>query len=340
MSRCLQLAANGMGTTRPNPMVGSVVVYKDTIIGEGWHLKPGDPHAEVNAINSVQDKSLLRHSTLYVNLEPCSHFGRTPPCADLIITSKIPTVVIGTVDPHAIVKGAGIKKLLDSGIDVVVGVLENECTELNKRFFTFMQNKRPYIILKWAESADGFIAPERRLEQKPVWITNLLSRQLVHKWRSEEHAILVGTQTVLDDNPELTVREWTGNNPIRVVLDFSSRADKNSLIFNDEAKTILITGTSQFAELSHNVIIEKVEKIDVKMILEVLYNHAITSVIVEGGSRTLQSFIDENLWDEARVFLGNKMFGSGIKAPQFKPAASDLKLIGEDRLSVYKNCAE
>ncbi|HEY0046064.1 MAG TPA: dihydrofolate reductase family protein, partial [Flavobacterium sp.] len=234
----------------------------------------------------------------------------------------------------------GIKKLLDSGIVVVVGVLENECTELNRRFFTFMQKKRPYIILKWAESADGFIAPEKRLEQKPVWITNSLSRQLVHKWRSEEHAILVGTQTVLDDNPELTVREWSGNNPIRVVLDYSSRADKNSLIFNDEAKTILITGTSQFPELSQNVIIEKVKEIDVKTILEVLYKHAITSVIVEGGSRTLQSFIDENLWDEARVFLGNKMFGSGIKAPQFKHAASDLKLIGEDRLSVYKNCAE
>ena len=210
--RCIELAKNGLGTTHPNPLVGSIIVYKDEIIGEGWHKKAGEPHAEVIAINSVKDKSLLPKATIYVSLEPCSHFGKTPPCCDLIIANIIPNVVIGTMDPFAKVAGNGIKKLVEAGKNVIVGILEDECNELNKRFFTFHNKKRPYIILKWAESLDGFIAPLTKVKKEPVWITNDYSRQLVHKWRSEEQAILVGTNTIIDDNPSLTTRDWTGNN--------------------------------------------------------------------------------------------------------------------------------
>ena len=203
IKRCLELAKNGLGTTYPNPLVGSVIVYNNEIIGEGWHRKSGEPHAEVNAINSVKDKSLLSKATIYVSLEPCSHYGKTPPCCDLIIKHKIPNVVVGTIDPNSKVSGSGIKRLQENGANVTVGVLEKECNELNKRFFTFHNKKRPYIILKWAESQDGFMAPLGKEKQEPVWISNTFSRQLVHKWRSEEQAILVGTNTVLDDNPKI-----------------------------------------------------------------------------------------------------------------------------------------
>ena len=221
MKRCIELAKNGLGTTYPNPLVGSVIVHKGKIIGEGRHKKAGEPHAEVHAINSVKNKALLSESSIYVSLEPCSHFGKTPPCCDLIVKNRIPNIVIGTVDPNIKVAGNGIKKLTDAGATVTVGILEKECKKLNKRFFTFHENKRPYIILKWAESQDGFIAPSKNIrhEQKPFWITNEFSRQFVHKWRSEEQAILVGTQTIIDDNPSLTVRDWVGKNPIRVVID-------------------------------------------------------------------------------------------------------------------------
>ena len=241
INRCIQLAKNGLGTTYPNPMVGSVIVYNDEIIGEGWHQKAGESHAEVNAINSVKDKSLLSKSTIYVSLEPCSHFGKTPPCCDLIIKNNIPNVVIGTVDPFAKVAGNGIKKLLEAGKNVTIGILEDECNDLNKRFFTFHTKKRPYIILKWAESADGFIAPSSKDKKEPVWITNEISRQLVHKWRSEEQAILVGTQTVLDDNPSLTTRDWFGKNPIRIVLDQNNKISKENHIFDSQAKTLSIS---------------------------------------------------------------------------------------------------
>lgn len=226
MKRCIELAKNGLGTTYPNPLVGSVIVHDGKIIGEGWHKKAGEPHAEVNAVNSVKDKSLLKEATIYVSLEPCSHFGKTPPCCDLIIANKIPNVVVGTVDPFAKVAGNGIKKLIESGKNVTIGILEDECNELNKRFFTFHQKKRPYIILKWAETTDGFIAPISKEEKSPVWITNPYSRQLVHKWRTEEQAILVGTNTVLDDNPKLDARDFSGNNPVRIVLDKSGKISK------------------------------------------------------------------------------------------------------------------
>ena len=345
MRRCLELAKNGLGTTYPNPMVGSVIVFDDKIIGEGWHRKAGEPHAEVNAVNSVKDKSLLKKSTIYVSLEPCSHYGKTPPCCDLIIENEIPNVVIGTVDRNIKVAGNGIKKLIEAGKNVKVGVLEIECAELNKRFFTFHEKKRPYIILKWAETQDGFIAPEEILrksqndnEQKPVWITNEFSRQLVHKWRSEEQAILVGTQTVIDDNPKLDVRDWTGESPIRIVLDQNNRIPKDNYIFNNEVKTIILC-QSIIAIKKENCIFEIVdfEQNLVQQILIVLYKHQIQSIIIEGGRQTLQTFIDENLWDEARIFIGKSNFGNGTKAPTIALKNSEKNLIGTDELILSRN---
>jgi diaminohydroxyphosphoribosylaminopyrimidine deaminase/5-amino-6-(5-phosphoribosylamino)uracil reductase len=314
--RCIELAKNGLGTTYPNPMVGSVIVCDGKIIGEGWHKKSGEPHAEVHAVNAVKDKSLLKKSTIYVSLEPCSHYGKTPPCCNLIIENKIPNVVIGTVDPNVKVAGNGIKKLIAAGAKVTVGVLETECKELNKRFFTFHKNKRPYVILKWAESKDGFIAPLTKSEQKPVWITNEFSRQLVHKWRSEEQAILVGTATVVDDNPKMNVRDWTGKNPTRIVLDLNNRISKESYIYDNQVKTIIFSN-SLSAITKENCIFETIyfKKNLAKQILNTLYKHQIQSVIIEGGSQTLQTFIDENLWDEVRLFIGNQNFEIGIKGP-------------------------
>ena len=221
--RCIQIGSNGLGTAQPNPMVGAVIVYNNRIIGEGYTSPYGGSHAEVNAINSVHDISLLSESTLYVTLEPCSHFGKTPPCSDLIIKHQIPRVVIGCIDDNPEVAGRGVKKLRDSGCEVILGILEEDCKNHHKRFFTFHNKKRPYIILKWAESGDGYIAPKTKKEKQPVWITNAYSRQLVHRWRSEEHAILVGTTTVMEDNPSLTVSDWKGPNPIIVVLDRSKK---------------------------------------------------------------------------------------------------------------------
>ncbi|WP_073210572.1 bifunctional diaminohydroxyphosphoribosylaminopyrimidine deaminase/5-amino-6-(5-phosphoribosylamino)uracil reductase RibD [Flavobacterium xinjiangense] len=336
--RCIELAKNGLGTTYPNPMVGSVIVYNDKIIGEGWHKKAGEPHAEVNAINSVKDKSLLKKATIYVSLEPCSHFGKTPPCCDLIIKNKIPNVVIGTVDPNEKVAGNGIKKLLEAGTHVTVGILEAECNKLNKRFFTFHEKKRPYIILKWAESQDGFIAPLEKLEKKPVWITNRYSRQLVHKWRSEEQAILVGTQTVIDDNPKLDVRDWTGNNPIRVVLDQNNRASNDSQIFDGQTKTIVFSKLKSPVE-KENIIFEVIdfEQNIATQIVQKLYQHQIQSVIIEGGRQTLQTFIDSNLWDEARIFIGNIKIKEGIKAPTLVKKSFEKLSIGNDELILSRN---
>ena len=345
IARCIQLAQNGLGTTYPNPMVGSVIVYDNKIIGEGWHRKAGEPHAEVNAINSVKDKSLLDKATIYVSLEPCSHFGKTPPCCDLIIKNKIPNVVIGTVDPNVKVAGNGIKRLIEAGTKVTVGVLENECNELNKRFFTFHQKKRPYIILKWAESQDGFIAPDvtfrnalNENEIKPVWITNSYSRQLVHKWRSEEQAILVGTQTVIDDNPKLDVRDWTGCNPIRVVLDQNNRIPKNRQVFDNQNKTIVISKTIQNVA-QENLIFEIVdfEKNTAQQLAKAMYGHQIQSIIIEGGRQTLQTFIEANLWDEARVFSGPALFNTGTRAPALSKSYCTKQMIGTDELIISRN---
>ncbi|WP_026706342.1 bifunctional diaminohydroxyphosphoribosylaminopyrimidine deaminase/5-amino-6-(5-phosphoribosylamino)uracil reductase RibD [Flavobacterium soli] len=338
IKRCIELAKNGLGTTYPNPLVGSVIVYENKIIGEGWHKKSGEPHAEVNAVNSVKDKSLLSKSTIYVSLEPCSHFGKTPPCCDLIIANNIPNVVIGTVDPNEKVAGKGIKKLIEAGKNVTIGILEDECNELNKRFFTFHQKQRPFIILKWAETLDGFISPKEKVEQKPVWITNQYSRQLVHKWRSEEHAILVGTQTVMDDNPSLNVRDWKGNNPIRIVLDRKNRIPKESSIFNNEATTLLISDENQIAENS-NLIVERIDFDGniAEEITTILFKHNIQSVIIEGGRQMLQIFIDANSWDEARIFKGGISFGNGTKAPVLNSIVRERFTILNDELLIFSN---
>lgn len=338
IKRCIELAKNGLGTTYPNPMVGSVIVYKDKIIGEGWHKKAGEPHAEVNAVNSVKDKSLLKKATIYVSLEPCSHFGKTPPCCDLIIKNKIPNVVIGTVDPNIKVAGNGIKKLIEAGIKVTVGILETECHELNKRFFTFHEKKRPYIILKWAETQDGFIAPLEKSEKKPVWITTVYSRQLVHKWRTEEQAILVGTQTVIDDNPKLNARDWYGNDPIRLVLDRNNRIPKNFHVFDNKTKTILFSKLESTIE-EENTIFEVIdfEQNVAAQIIKMLYQHQVQSVIIEGGLKILQTFIDENLWDEARIFIGNAKFYSGTKAPILDKKPFEKYSIGNDELIISRN---
>lgn len=326
IKRCIELAKNGLGTTYPNPLVGCVIVFNNEIIGEGWHQKAGEPHAEVNAINSVKDKSLLSKATIYVSLEPCSHFGKTPPCCDLIIANKIPNVVIGTVDPFAKVAGKGIKNLLEAGKKVTVGVLEDECNELNKRFFTFHTKKRPYIILKWAESQDGFIAPLAKEKKEPIWITNEFSRQLVHKWRGEENAILVGTNTVMEDNPTLNVRDWTGNNPIRIVLDQNNRIPKEFHIFDNQATTISVS--KDIINFKNNTANE---------IVSFLFKNEIQSVIIEGGSQTLQTFIDSNIWDEARVFKGSLSLKEGINAPNIKLRNARKKQLLEDELLTYIN---
>ena len=340
IKRCINLAQNGLGTTFPNPMVGSVIVYENQIIGEGWHKKAGEPHAEVNAIRSVKDKSLLKKATIYVSLEPCSHFGKTPPCCDLIIEHQIPNVVVGTVDPNEKVAGNGIKKLIAAGANVTVGVLEKECNELNKRFFTFHQQKRPYIILKWAQSQDGFLSPEKEIEQdrKPVWITNAYSRQLVHKWRSEEQAILAGTQTVIDDNPKLNTRDWSGNNPVRVVLDQNNRIPKDSFVFDNTVKTIVFTKseTNLSAENTNFEVIDFNQNI-IPQILAVLHQNQIQSIIIEGGLQTLQSFIDENIWDEARIFIGNISFEKGTKAPMIQMKNPIKTYIQSDELLNIRN---
>lgn len=337
MQRCLELAKNGLGTTYPNPMVGSVIVFENKIIGEGWHQKAGEPHAEVNAINSVKDKSLLSKSTIYVSLEPCSHFGKTPPCSDLIIHHKIPNVVVGTVDPNEKVAGKGIEKLRKSGASVIVGVLEKKCLELNKRFFSFHNQKRPYIILKWAESADGFLSPKTKNEQKPVWITNPYSRQLVHKWRTEEQAILVGTTTVLADNPQLNSRDWLGNNPIRIVLDRSVKISDEYEVKNGKQRTIFITEKENFVSVKNcnfetiifdNQLAEKIS--------DLLFQKGIQSVIIEGGLQTLQTFIDANLWDEARIFKGSLLFQQGTKAPNLVGKTVKRTTILNDELLILK----
>jgi diaminohydroxyphosphoribosylaminopyrimidine deaminase/5-amino-6-(5-phosphoribosylamino)uracil reductase len=337
MHRCIQLAKNGLGTTAPNPMVGAVLTYNNRIIGEGYTSPFGGAHAEVNAIASIKEPQLLPKATLYVTLEPCSHFGKTPPCADLIIKNKIQRVVIGLLDPHQKVAGKGIQKLKDAGCDVRVGVLEKECKEHHKRFLTFHNKKRPYIILKWAETADGFVAPEKLLrntEPEPYWITGSLSKQLVHKWRSEEQAILVGTATVLEDNPKLDVRLWTGKSPTRIVLDTELRIPQDYHVLDKKQRTIIftrVTDTTKYMEGIEYAYLNEPNN-NAEDICSALFRLNIQSLIVEGGAKTLQSFIDANLWDEARIFKGASLFKKGIKAPRVNGRMVTSKKIGQDDL--------
>jgi diaminohydroxyphosphoribosylaminopyrimidine deaminase/5-amino-6-(5-phosphoribosylamino)uracil reductase len=315
-----------LGSTAPNPMVGCVIVVNNQIIAEGYTSPYGGPHAEVNAIKALKDVSLLAKATLYVTLEPCAHFGKTPPCSDLIIAHKIPRVVIGCIDTHAKVCGKGVAKLKAAGCEVTVGVLEVECKAHHKRFFTYHNKKRPYIILKWAESTDGFMAPRSKSETKPVWISNTYSRQLVHQWRAEEQAILVGANTVVQDNPSLTTREVEGPNPIRVVIDLKHSLADFYQVFNSEAKTIRLTAKDIDAQLPLAF-----------QVCKALHSHHITSVIIEGGQKTLQAFIDENLWDEARIFVGERPLKSGISTPKIKGTLVSEHSIKSDFLKLLIN---
>ena len=331
MQRCIELASKAMGCASPNPMVGSVIVYNNKIIGEGYHEKYSSHHAEVNAINSVKDKSLLSKSTLYVNLEPCAHFGKTPPCSDLIIQNKIPEVVIGCVDTFSEVSGKGIERMRSVGIDVKVGVLENESRELNKRFFTFHEKKRPYIILKWAESKDGFIAPKN--QTKPFWMTSSESKKLAHKWRAEEDAILVGRITAEKDNPSLTVREVEGSNPIRIIIDKDLKLSADFNLFNNDAKTIVFNQLKSEENNSNNYIKINFHNLT-KNILQELHKQNIQSIIIEGGTKTLQSFIDKNLWDEARIFTTKKTLTEGVKHPTIEGEMISEDETGGDRFKI------
>lgn len=318
MSRAIELAKLGMGRVAPNPMVGCVIVHNGLIIGEGYHRKYGEAHAEVNAINSVKKPSLLCESTIYVTLEPCSHFGKTPPCADLIVEKGIPRVIVGTVDTNEKVSGRGLERLKNAGIEVITGILEEECDRMNRRFLTVHEKKRPYIILKWAQTEDGFIDRSREEEEfgQPTWITNDLSRIAVHKMRSDEAAILVGTNTALKDNPSLTVRYWNGNHPLRMVLDRKGILPESCALLDQSTETIVFTET----ELPSKPNLEYV-RIDfgpgmLEAINVVLSSRGIQSLLVEGGKALLESYMNEGLWDEARVYVGNTRFGSGIKAPE------------------------
>lgn len=350
MQRCLELAQNGLRAAMPNPSVGAVLVHEGRIIGEGHTSSYGGPHGEVNCINSVSeaDRHLIPEATLYVSLEPCSHYGKTPPCCDLIIRHQIKNIIVGTIDPNEKVAGNGIRKLQEAGKNVMVGILEKECREINRRFFTFHEKQRPYIILKWAESADGFLSPLKRSldgsivgsleEKKPVWITNTYSRQLVHKWRSEEVAILVGTQTVLDDNPQLDVRDWTGPSPVRILLDRTGKISDSHSVKNQKIKSIILTEKRDLTNLD-NLLYEVVPFDDdlPKAIMEVSHRHNLLSVIVEGGRQTLQTFIDAGLWDEARVFRGKAVFSEGTKAPILDAAPETSQQILDDELLIFRN---
>ena len=337
IKRCLEISKQGIGTTRPNPSVGAVLVVDNKIIGEGYTSPYGGNHAEVNAISSVKNDEDLKKATMYVTLEPCSHYGKTPPCADLIVRSGIKKVVIGCLDINEIVAGRGVERLQNAGCEVVVGVLENECKAHHKRFFTFHSKKRPYIILKWAETTDGYIAPKNKAKQAPVWITKKSSRQLVHKWRSQEHSILVGTTTILDDNPSLDVRSWKGENPLRIVIDKNLKIPRNLKVYDGSVKTIFIN--QKLTASNGNLYFEKINFSNpvALQVCEVLYRHKVQSLIVEGGQKTIQTFIDENLWDEARVFSGALTFQEGTKAPLLDiPFLNEENLMG-DRLKTFIN---
>ncbi|MDD3860092.1 MAG: bifunctional diaminohydroxyphosphoribosylaminopyrimidine deaminase/5-amino-6-(5-phosphoribosylamino)uracil reductase RibD [Bacteroidales bacterium] len=339
INRCLELARKGLGSVSPNPMVGSVIVYEDRIIGEGYHRKCGEAHAEVNAVNSVSDKSLLKKSTIYVSLEPCSHFGKTPPCTDMIIREGIPKIVVGSIDPYFKVAGKGIEKLKTAGREVITGVLEKKCVELNKRFYTFHTKRRPYIILKWAQTKDGYIDYRREssTERKASWITNEYCRTLIHKWRTEEDAFLVGTNTVLLDNPQLTARNWFGRNPLRITIDQDNKLDKNLKIFDNQAETMVFNSKKDSVE--NNISLIKIDfSIDIiPQILEKLFENQIQSIVVEGGLKTLQAFIDSGFWDEARVFTGKHIFKDGVSAPIFNQSPTNYELFDESELGWFYN---
>lgn len=339
MQRCLQLAQLGLGKTAPNPMVGSVIVWKDQIIGEGYHHAAGLAHAEVEAINMVSDISKLSDSTVYVNLEPCNHSGKTPPCTDLIITHKIPRVVVGQEDPNPLVAGKGLERLRKSGVDVTDGIMEQESRELNRRFNVFHSLKRPYILLKWAQTKDGFIDHVREADQtvKPKWITDEYCRMHVHKWRTEEPAILIGTRTAILDNPKLNIRSWIGKAPIRLILDRHSSLPKHLHIFDQSQETWVFSEKNASMKKNLETIQIQSGKPDLEQLMSILYVRQVQSVMVEGGAELLDSFIQENLWDEARVFTGPGTFGNGVKGPHLSSSPETQKQMGNSLLEIFRN---
>ncbi|WP_316808639.1 bifunctional diaminohydroxyphosphoribosylaminopyrimidine deaminase/5-amino-6-(5-phosphoribosylamino)uracil reductase RibD [Pedobacter agri] len=341
IKRCLELASLAIGNVSPNPMVGCVIVHNGKIIGEGYHQQYGEAHAEPNAIKSVIERfgaeaeTLLRESTAYVNLEPCAHFGKTPPCADLFVKHQLKKVVIGNRDPFSGVDGKGIEKLKNAGIEVFSGILDEECREFNRRFFTRIQKQRPYIILKWAETANGYFATK---DGHQKWISGALAKRLAHRWRTEEDAILVGKQTAIMDNPQLTAREWPGKNPIRLVIDKNLEVPQSNHIYNAEAKTII------FNEVKTDVIgnIHYIQMEDMHFYLAQkiafqLYLMDVQSVIVEGGAKILTQFLDANLWDEARIFSSLGSWGDGVPSPVINGHLQEQIQVGADKLSIYKN---
>ncbi len=312
MARCLQIAQNGISHAAPNPMVGAVIVHNHRIIGEGYHICCGKAHAEVNAINSVKDEALLRESTIYVSLEPCSHYGKTPPCADLIIRKQIPRVVVGCIDPFAKVSGRGVQKLRDAGIEIKVGVLEKECLELNRRFMTFNKLKRPYITLKWAESANGYMGTE----EAPCMMSSPITQMITHKRRAEHKSIMVGRRTALIDNPSLTVRSWVGENPIRLVIDRTLSLPSSLQLFNGQVPTIIFTEKEVVSQENMEYVKIDFNEDIIPQILQELYNRNIQSVLVEGGRILLESFLKARLWDEIFIEKTPVVLPSGVKAPQ------------------------
>lgn len=345
MSRCIELAKNGRYTAAPNPSVGCVIVYKNQIIGEGATSPFGGPHAEVNALQAVEDKSLLADATLYVSLEPCSHFGKTPPCVDSILKHNIPSVVIGVRDPNPLVGGQGIQKLRDAGCSVEEGILENECRNSNIRFFTFYQKKRPYIILKWAQTPDGYIAPSQKLrnaDPEPFWISNTYSRQLVHHWRAEEKAVLVGTNTALEDNPRLNLRDWGGDPPLRIVLDRELKIPLDFHLLDLAGETLVLTDVKDESRYKKGVQYRQIDFASnlADQLCSLLWEMNISSLIVEGGSKTLNTFIKSGIWDEARIFTGARSLGEGVKAPRIQGYLKTKEEIGSDNLEILLNDQE
>jgi diaminohydroxyphosphoribosylaminopyrimidine deaminase/5-amino-6-(5-phosphoribosylamino)uracil reductase len=338
MKRCFELARKGLGLTRANPLVGCVILHGDRIIGEGYHHEFGGPHAEVNAIRSVKEQHLLPESTLYCNMEPCAHHGKTPPCSVLICQKGIRKVVISNTDPFPSVNGAGIRQMEAAGIEVSKGCLEQEGYHLNRRFLHFHGEKRPYVILKWARTRDGFIDFVRE-PGDPVgtnWITDRVSRTLVHKWRSEETAVMIGTHTVITDNPRLNVRRWTGMDPVRITIDRKGRLANDSRILDGSQDTLVFTGVSgKYSGRTRSIPVDPSYDLDDLMVE--LYEQQILSVFVEGGAELHRSFIESGLWDEARVFTGKVSFGQGVKAPEIPGEPAERLGFGDTRLDLYLN---
>lgn len=339
--RCLDLAILGMGNVSPNPMVGCVIVLNDKIIGEGYHQQYGKAHAEPNAVKAVFDQygdeaeAMLKHATAYVSLEPCAHFGKTPPCADLFVKHQIKKVVIGNRDPFSSVDGKGIEKLKYAGIEVLCGVLDDECRYLNRRFFTRIQQQRPYIILKWAETANDYFATK---DGHQKWISGALSKRLAHQWRTEEDAILIGKQTAIMDNPQLTSREWPGKNPIRLVIDKSLQVPLSNHIFNTEAKTIIFNEIkTDVVDNIHYIQMEDMHFYLAQKIAFQLYIMDIQSVIIEGGANILSHFLSTNLWDEARIFTSSNSWPDGVPSPTINGNLKEQIQVGNDKLAIYIN---